>query len=316
MTSVFSKLPSSIRDNIFARAKGKSVCLPETEDTRVQAAAEVLVREFGVAVVLPTTKEIAAGREQTLKVLLEQSENRGKIKTQADFESVALDPFYYAGALLHNSEVHAVVGGATVPTSHVIRAALSSVGLQAHSKLITSAFLFSLREPTPGGESVLLYADCGVVPQPSSEQLSDIAYLSAKAFEAWTKTSSRVAFLSFSTAASAEHRDVSKVRAAFEMFQSKHPEIVSEGEVQFDAAVVPAVAERKNPSGKVRGRANVLIFPDLDAGNISYKVTQRIGGASAWGPVLLGTEKPFSDLSRGASADDIVHVSLLTLSMA
>jgi phosphate acetyltransferase len=189
------------------------------------------------------------------------------------------------------------------------------VGLKKQCPLLTSCFLFRLANPTPGGEEVVVYADAGVIPQPSESQLSQIAHLSAEAFSAWVDREARVGFLSFSTHGSAEHPDVLKMRNASNIFANDYPEVPSEGEIQFDAAVAPKVALRKNPSSKLQGRTNVFIFPDLDAGNIAYKVTQRLAGAEAWGPLLLGSAKPFSDLSRGASALDIAHVALLTASL-
>jgi phosphotransacetylase len=172
-----------------------------------------------------------------------------------------------------------------------------------------------LNSPTPGGEDIVLYADAGVIPQPSALQIPQIAVLAAQAFEAWTGREARVGFLSFSTHGSAQHPDVQKMRDAAASFAQGSPRWLSEGELQFDAAVVPEVAIRKNPNTRLAGRTNVFVFPDLDAGNIAYKITQRLAGAEAWGPLLLGSAKPFSDLSRGASALDIAHVALLTLAL-
>jgi phosphotransacetylase len=181
---------------------------------------------------------------------------------------------------------------------------------------MTSAFLLALQQQTAGGESLISFSDCAVIPQPTTDQLVDIAFLSQQAYESWTQRKPKIAFLSFSTAGSAQHAEVEKVAQASRFFQKNYPAILAEGEVQFDAACDPFIAMRKSPTGQVQGKANVFVFPDLNSGNIAYKIAQRLGGAQAWGPVLLGAIKPFSDLSRGASAQDIAHAAALTLALS
>jgi phosphate acetyltransferase len=312
--TLLGNLPAGIRSTILARAGTGRVVFPESADPRVQEAAELLQSQSAVTCILADPTVVAGLKDQTRGVIEQQAKDRGK-PLPSDVSLLAEDPFFTAGAMLRLGLAEAAVGGAVATTAHVIRAALSTVGVDPQSPLITSCFLFKLREPTAGGEDVVLYADAGVIPQPSEDQLPKIAALAAKAFSLWTAREPRVAFLSFSTSGSAQHADVSKMCNAAAAFAQKHPEIVSEGELQFDAAVVPQVALRKNPSSRLAGRANVFIFPDLDAGNISYKITQRLAGAEAWGPLLLGTGKPYSDLSRGASALDIAHVALLSLAL-
>jgi phosphate acetyltransferase len=313
--TLFANLPADIRERILARARGKRIVFPEAADARVQTAAQMLLRDAGVTSVLLSEKELPRLLQQTQDVIERRAQQRGK-KITAELLASASDPFYAAGAMLELGHADAAVGGAVATTAHVIRAALSTIGSNPQAPLVTSCFLFKLREPTSGGEEVVLYADAGVVPQPDAAQLVHIAALSAQGFSGWTGREARVAFLSFSTNGSAQHADVEKVRAASAAFAAAHPHIPSEGELQFDAATVPEVALRKNPHSRLAGSANVFVFPDLDAGNIAYKVTQRLAGAEAWGPLLLGTAKPYSDLSRGASALDIAHVALLTLAMA
>lgn len=313
--TLFANLPAEIRERIIARARGKRVVFPEAADPRVQAAAQLLLRDAGVSSVLLSEKDLALHAQKTQEVIEKRAQLRGK-RVTPELLASAGDAFYVAGALLELCEAEAAVGGAVATTAHVIRAALSTIGSDPQAPLVTSCFLFKLREPTSGGEDVVLYADAGVVPQPDASQLAHIATLSAQAYADWTGREARVAFLSFSTNGSAQHADVEKVRAASAAFTAAHPHIPSEGELQFDAATVPEVALRKNPSSRLAGSANVFVFPDLDAGNIAYKVTQRLAGAEAWGPLLLGTAKPYSDLSRGASALDIAHVALLTLALA
>ena len=312
--TLFANLPADMRSIILARAGQGRVVFPEGSDDRVQQAAELVQSQTGVKCILANPVLVTSLKNQTHNVIAEQLSSRGK-PLPPDLSALVEDPFFTAGAMVRLGLAEAAVGGAVATTAHVIRAALSTVGVDPRSPLITSCFLFKLREPTAGGEDVVVYADAGVIPQPSEEQLTHIAALAAKSFSIWTGREARVAFLSFSTNGSAQHADVTKMRNAAGAFAQKHPDILSEGELQFDAAVVPQVSLRKNPSSKLAGRANVFVFPDLDAGNISYKLTQRLAGAEAWGPLLLGTAKPYSDLSRGASALDIAHVALLTLAL-
>ncbi len=311
---VFENLPKKLRKRILESAFGAKIALPETNDERVVAAAQLLADVAGVEPVLVSASLASSHALKTQDVMKVCAIKRNKALT-AEQLAKANDPLYTAGALLECGEVDAVVAGAVYTTAEVIRAVIQTVGLQAQSPLLTSCFLFRLANPTAGGEEIVVYADAGVIPQPSEAQLSQIAHLSAQAFRAWSDREPRVGFLSFSTHGSAEHPDVLKMRNAARLFASAYPETLSEGELQFDAAVVPEVSLRKNPHSKLQGRTNVFVFPDLDAGNIAYKVTQRLAGAEAWGPLLLGSAKPFSDLSRGASALDIAHVALLTVSL-
>lgn len=309
---LFETLPADIRQRLMSVARGGRLVFPEGDDERVRSAAEILVAQAGVRCVLLNAEKALAFKAKTAEVIEKQAQRRGK-PVPKDVNDWASDPFFTAGAWLELGLADAAVGGAVATTAHVIRAALNTVGVDRQAPLITSCFLFRLRTPTAGGEDVVLYADAGVVPQPSSSQLVQIATLSADAFRRWTQREPRLGFLSFSTRGSAQHADVEKVRQAALAFAVARPDVVSEGELQFDAAVEPAIALRKNPASALAGRANVFVFPDLDAGNIAYKITQRLAGAEAWGPLLLGTAKPYSDLSRGATVMDIAHVALLTL---
>ncbi|APJ05167.1 hypothetical protein AXG55_11340 [Silvanigrella aquatica] len=308
-------MTEAAKENIFSRAKNKRISLPEGEDERVIKAAAMLKNELNIQCYLGNVKESENNKQKTLDVMHKIAEKKGK-SLSSKIEVLATDPTFEGGAKLYLGEVDAVVSGCVNSTAHVIRAALATVGLKPQTKVITSAFLLALPKATPGGESLVLFSDCGVIPQPSSAELMDIAYLSQEAFAFWSGTEPRLSFLSFSTVGSAEHPDVEKVRNAYKLFSEKYPLIMAEGEVQFDTACVPSVAKRKNPNGKVQGKTNVFVFPDLDSGNIGYKITQRIGGAEAWGPILLGAAKPFSDLSRGASAEDIAHAVALTLALS
>jgi phosphate acetyltransferase len=311
---LFQTLPQVVRERLLSLAAGATIALPEGEDERIRDAARILEQSAGIRSVLLDTQSALQYEQLASQVIRGNIERRGRQPT-AEQLSRARDPLFVAGAMLELGQVDAVVAGAVATTPQVIRAVLATVGTQPSVPLITSCFLFRLNTPTAGGEDVVLYADAGVIPQPSVVQISQIAALSAQAYESWTGREARVGFLSFSTHGSADHPDVQKMRDAAASFAQSCPQWLSEGEIQFDAAVVPEVARRKNPATRLAGRTNVFVFPDLDAGNIAYKVTQRLAGAEAWGPLLLGAAKPFSDLSRGASAFDIAHVALLTLAL-
>lgn len=311
---LFESLPQHIRERLLALAADATVALPEADDSRIQEAARLLQRHANVNSILLHQGNIAPHAPLTEQVIRKNLLRRSK-PFGAEQQTQVNDPLFVAGALLEDGLVDAVVAGAVATTPQVIRAVLGTVGTRPELPLITSCFLFKLRTPTPGGEDVVLFTDAGVIPQPSESQLPLIAELAAAAFEAWTALTPRIGFLSFSTHGSATHPDVDKMKNAAHTFSAVYPGRLSEGELQFDAAVVPEVAVRKNPGSTLKGQTNVFVFPDLDAGNIAYKITQRLAGAEAWGPLLLGSAKPFSDLSRGATAADIAHVALLTIAL-
>lgn len=314
---IFAELEPGVRERLMGRVRGAAVALPESDDPRVVEAAEILQKQCGVRVFGKPELREACQRSAVLQTMHETAARRGK-SLKVELEARASDPLFAAGHAVSTGLCQAAVAGCATSTADVVRAVLATVGLKEGTQTLTSVFLMALLHPTPGGESLLVFGDAGVVPQPTSEQLVDIAQLSAQALSSWTGRRPVPAFLSFSTRGSAEHRDVEKVHRAAVLFQQRFPDRTAFGEVQFDAAVVPEVARRKlgSGAGEDAGRCNVLIFPDLDAGNICYKAVERLAKAAAWGPVVLGARLPFSDLSRGCSARDIAHVCCLSLAQS
>ena len=224
---------------------------------------------------------------------------------------------YFGNMMVALDYAQGLVAGSIASTGDMLRGAFHCVGTQPGIKMASSNFIMDLREPTPSGDTTLMFADCAVNPCPTAEQLVDIAHATALSYKKLVGKEPKVAFLSFSTKGSAKHELVDKVRIAAELSKKRFEElglnIPIDGEIQADAALVPSVGKAKNKGGSIQGDANVLIFPDLQAGNICYKMVQRLAGATAFGPSLQGLAKPVNDLSRGCSADDIVGTICVTI---
>ena len=224
----------------------------------------------------------------------------------------ARNPLVFAAMMVRNGHADGTVGGAVNTTSDVVRAALQVIGKAKTAPLVSSFFLMALPENHPSGRAAMTFGDCGLVIDPNAEELAAIAVASAASHQQLLEETPKVALLSFSTMGSAKHPNVTKVTDAMTFLRDNHPALDADGELQFDAAFVPEVGASKAPASNVAGHANVMIFPNLDAGNIGYKIAQRIGGCDAIGPVLQGLAKPANDLSRGCTAEDVTNMIAVT----
>lgn len=332
-----------ILNTLVARAKSnpKAIVLPEGQDPRVVVAANKAV-EAGVvtrAVVLGTEEEITAAcakagvserRFETLDYLASDlfpefvnefyEMRKAKGMTPEKAATTMRSRIYFGAMMCRRGLVAGLVAGSIASTADMLRAAFHCIGTAPGMKIASSCFVMDLKTPTASGDDVLLFADCGVNPNPDANQLVDIALATSATYRALLGRQPKVAFLSFSTRNSADHEILNKVKEAAALMkqriESEKLDIVADGELQADAALVPTVAAAKAPDSPLAGGANILIFPDLNAGNICYKLVQRLAHADAYGPVLQGLAKPLNDLSRGCNADDIFGQIVISVCQA
>ena len=279
------------------------------DEKAVRDSLNVLTPELGVEVLDPVKSSLVS---EFAAIYRRKREKRGKpVSEEVALERVK-DPSYFAALLLETGRVDGAVGGAALPTAQILRAALETVGLSEETGIVSGAFAMFLPVALPSGQNVLLFTDCAVVPDPDSGQLAAIGMNAVRIMRKVIGTEPVVAFLSFSTKGSASHLMVDKVVRAKEELEKKLPEVKIDGELQVDSALIPEVAERKIPGSELGGQANILIFPDLNSGNIAYKLVERLARAEALGVILEGFSKPVNDLSRGCSTRSVVDMICVT----
>ena len=320
-------------DEIKAKAKAdkKTIILPESMDTRTWEAAEKILKEglanliilgspeevekygkgydvTGATIIDPATYEKT---EEYLDLFVELRKKKGLTKEEARKQALS-DYAYYGCLMIKAGDADGMVSGACHSTANTLRPCLQIIKTKPGCKLVSAFFLMIVPNCEYGEDGVFVFGDCGLNQDPNPEELAAIAASSAESFEQLTGKKAKVAMLSHSSKGSAKHADVDKVVEATKLAKEMAPELALDGELQLDAAIVPEIGASKAPDSKVAGHANVLVFPDLDAGNIGYKLVQRLGKAEAYGPMCQGIAKPVNDLSRGCSAEDIVGVVAIT----
>ncbi len=322
---------TTLIDSMIERAKAdkKTIVLPEGFDDRILAAAEETLKQGianlvilgkpeeinakgcnleGAQIIDPATSEKA---EEYANLLFELRKKKGMTEEEAH-ELVTTDNVYFATMMIKTGAVDGLVGGASCATVKILSPALRVLKTAPGAPMVSSIFLMEVPNCDLGENGVFAFADCALEIQPTAEKLAHIASLASKGFERLMGTEARIALLSHSSYGSANNDDAQKVRDAMAYIKENYPELNADGELQLDAAIIPEVGASKAPGSPVAGKANTLVFPDLDAGNIGYKLVQRLAGANAYGPILQGLAAPVNDLSRGCTAEDVVGVIAIT----
>ena len=292
------------RDRIINMGKKNNsrIVLPEISDKRIQeASSELSLMGFHILNPGDFQNKMGYYLDYINDLTFTKNWPMKSLKEYLD------DPIHFSMTMLACDDADGVVAGAVTSSSEVIRSAIRIIGIIPSSQWVSSIFFLI----SPNGEHAYTFGDCAVMPEPDSKQLARIGYDSANFHTLISGEEARVAFLSFSTKGSANHYRVDKVKNAISIFDQNFSHIIHDGELQVDSAVIPEICQIKSPDSPLEGRANVLIFPNLDAGNIAYKIVQHLGGYSAWGPLLQGLNKPIHDLSRGCSVDDIINVTAI-----
>lgn len=294
-----------------AKAQSKTIVLSEGNDERVQKAAAFLEKEKIARVILLDEKKLDPKKiDEYAELFFQLRQHKGISRDEA--RQTVSHPVFYGAFMVREGLADGFVAGAATTTPDVAKAALYCLGVDKRIATIASCFIMSIPACPYGEDGVFLFADCGIVPDPTTRQLAQIAVSTAELGRKVLGLTPRVAMLSYSTKGSAAGRFVDKVRQATAELHEMAPDLLADGELQVDAAIVPEVAEIKNPGSPIQGNANVLIFPSLEAGNISYKLVERLSGGRALGPLLLGLVKPCSDLSRGCGWEDVVDCAAVT----
>jgi phosphate acetyltransferase len=295
-----------------ARSKQKTIVLPEYDDQRVLEAVNI-IRKEGIANAVLLTKEMVDPKEKERYIAefyqMHMAKDMDLTVVRELFEQ---DTLYYAAMMTREGKFDGLVAGASHTTPDMARAAIRCLGVDEHITLVSSCFIMEVPNSVFGDNGTFIFADCGIIPDPNSRQLACIALAASELSRKVLSLTPRIAFLSYSTKGSARTKSQEKIAEALDNLKEMAPNLLADGELQVDAAIVPEVAEIKHPSSPLKGRANILIFPNLEAGNIGYKLVQRLGDARAIGPLLLGLKKPASDLSRGCIVDDVVDCVAVT----
>ena len=299
-----------IIENIYKQAKQKykKIILPETEDNRIIQAAKI-IRDQKIADLI-TDLPYSTYQNQFAETLFELRKDKGLTLDEA--KNLVKDPLYFGTLMVHTGLADGMVAGANHTTLETIRPALQIIKTCPNQNLVSSFFIMETNNPNLGEQGLLFFADCGLNVNPSPEELSQIAIQTANSFKLLTNKTPLVAMLSYSTNGSAKSEFVDKVKTATILTRQKNPDLIIEGELQADAALVPHICDVKFPGNCIGGQANILIFPDLNSGNIAYKLVERIASANAYGPLTQGIKKPINDLSRGCSVQDIVTTVAIT----